>query len=185
MRVLKHVPNMLSISRVVLVGLWFLFEPLSFWFMVLYVTAIITDIIDGPIARYANVTSKLGSSLDGTADLIFAAVAIFLIAPLLDLHFLMIVWILILFGMRLAAVGILAIRLKEYYTSHLLTGRLTALSAALIPVFYLMIGDTTFIFGITTFATFAFTEDIMVSLKAKRVQVDLVSYFSKNASWRD
>ena len=184
MRILKHVPNMLSISRVVLVGLWFLLEPFSFWFMVLYVSAIITDIIDGPIARYTGAVSKFGSSLDGTADLIFAACAIYIFVPLLELSPILVVWIFILLGMRLTAIAIIAVRLKEYYTSHLITGRLTALSAALVPLIYIFAGNTNFIFGIAAFATFAFTEDILVSCKAKRVQVDLVSYFSKNASWR-
>ena len=153
--------------------------------MLLYITAILTDVIDGPIARYTNSVSKFGSSLDGTADLIFAAVAIFIFVPYLDWHPILVVWIPILLGMRLSAVAILAIRLREYYTSHLITGRLTALSAALVPVIYFFVRDTTFVFGIAVFATFAFIEDIMVSLKAKRVQVDLISYFSKNASWRE
>ena len=181
---MKHVPNALSISRIVLACILFLFEPLSFWFMVLYVTAILTDIVDGPIARATGGVTKFGSSLDGTADIIFALIAIYLIVPLLDISAGLLIWILILVCMRISDIAILAIRLRKYYTSHTIMGRLTALSGALIPVVYLIVGSTTFIYGITTFATIAFTENIMISCKAKYVQVDLKSYFSKDASWR-
>ena len=70
---MKHLPNMLTLSRIfvipLLVGSFFLPFPWSHWIaFVLFSVASITDFFDGYFARIYNVTSTLGQFLDPIAD---------------------------------------------------------------------------------------------------------------------
>ena len=73
---MKHLPNILTISRlfaIFAIG-FFLFksEPLSQWTaLILYCFSILTDFLDGYIARKFNAVSGLGKSLDATVDKVF------------------------------------------------------------------------------------------------------------------
>ena len=87
---MKHVPNALSISRIVLSFLL----PIPFvahtpWLYIpLYAVIGITDILDGRIARRYKVESDLGAKLDVVSDIVFfvAIVASLLVPPLLQIE---------------------------------------------------------------------------------------------------
>jgi phosphatidylglycerophosphate synthase len=66
-------PHALSFSRVIFVlGIYYAAirrdEPL---FAVLVLSAVLTDILDGPLARHLGTASKLGANVDSAADLMF------------------------------------------------------------------------------------------------------------------
>ena len=83
---MKYVPNSLSVLRILLAASLFLIPALTPLFLVVYTAAGITDLIDGPIARKFNVTSKIGANLDGIADYFFVAAALITIIPVLDFN---------------------------------------------------------------------------------------------------
>jgi cardiolipin synthase (CMP-forming) len=67
---MKHVPNILTFARLLLVPC-FLFASMRGMFVaafVIFVSAAVTDIFDGMIARRLNVKSRLGAFLDPAAD---------------------------------------------------------------------------------------------------------------------
>ena len=67
---MKHIPNILTIARLLLVPC-FLGASTKGMFVVafvIFVTAAVTDILDGMIARRLNVKSRLGALLDPAAD---------------------------------------------------------------------------------------------------------------------
>ncbi len=75
---LKTIPNMLSISRLVLIPAMII--PCFFLndeqqaksiFLIMFIVIGITDKLDGTIARYLNQTSHLGAKLDTMADMVF------------------------------------------------------------------------------------------------------------------
>jgi len=66
----KHVPNLLTLLRLILVPC-FLGASMQRMYVlafVLFVTAAVTDILDGMLARRFNVRSRLGAILDPAAD---------------------------------------------------------------------------------------------------------------------
>jgi cardiolipin synthase len=68
--VLKHLPNLLTILRLVLVPC-FLGASMQEMYTVafaIFVTAAVTDILDGALARRLNVRSRVGALLDPAAD---------------------------------------------------------------------------------------------------------------------
>ena len=75
---LKTIPNMLSISRLVLIPSMII--PCFFLndeqqaksiFLIMFIVIGVTDKLDGTIARYLNQTSHLGAKLDTMADMVF------------------------------------------------------------------------------------------------------------------
>jgi cardiolipin synthase (CMP-forming) len=67
---MKHIPNILTILRLVLVPcfLWASMRGMYVTAFSIFLTAAITDILDGMIARRLNVRSRLGALLDPAAD---------------------------------------------------------------------------------------------------------------------
>jgi cardiolipin synthase (CMP-forming) len=67
---MRHIPNLLTFLRLLLVPcfLWASMQRMYTTAFVIFVTAAVTDILDGMIARRLNVRSRLGALLDPAAD---------------------------------------------------------------------------------------------------------------------
>jgi CDP-diacylglycerol--glycerol-3-phosphate 3-phosphatidyltransferase len=75
---LKTIPNMLSISRLILIPAMLIpayfieDEPQArFVFLIMFIIIGVMDKLDGTLARYLNQTSALGAKLDTIADMVF------------------------------------------------------------------------------------------------------------------
>ncbi len=75
---LKTLPNMLSISRLILIpamlipAYYIQDEPQArFVFLIMFIIIGVTDKLDGTLARYLNQTTALGAKLDTIADMVF------------------------------------------------------------------------------------------------------------------
>ncbi len=66
----RHIPNILTLGRLLLVPcfLWASMRSMYTTAFVIFVTAAVTDILDGAVARRMNLRSKLGAFLDPAAD---------------------------------------------------------------------------------------------------------------------
>ena len=83
-----NVPNILTLSRVIMIPVFVLFFYLNFtghYFVALAIFAIasFTDFLDGKIARKYNLVTNLGKFLDPIADkaLVLSALVVFLTVP--------------------------------------------------------------------------------------------------------
>lgn len=67
------VPHGLSFVRVVLVGAtyWAAYRGDAPLFAVLVLGAVLTDVLDGPIARHLGTASRFGANVDSAADFVF------------------------------------------------------------------------------------------------------------------
>ena len=65
---MKRIPNLLSMSRIVLCLPMLLVDSMTLPFWTLYVIAGLTDMLDGFLARRWGVESKFGARLDSLAD---------------------------------------------------------------------------------------------------------------------
>ena len=75
---LKTIPNILSISRLLLMPAMIIPEYLindesqaRFVFLIMFIIIGITDKLDGTLARYLNQTTAIGAKLDTIADMVF------------------------------------------------------------------------------------------------------------------
>ena len=79
------IPDLLSMSRIVLCLPLLMVDAMTVPFWVLYVIAGLTDILDGFLARRWGVESKLGARLDSLADFVFVLTVGYKFFPLLKL----------------------------------------------------------------------------------------------------
>ena len=78
----------------VLASVGLLFCPaLSPSFFALYLLAGLTDMIDGPVARKTHTATAFGAKLDTAADILFAAVCLVKLLPVLNIPLWMFIWI--------------------------------------------------------------------------------------------
>jgi len=183
---LKYIPNALSIARIVIAaillpGALFGFIPaLETLFMVLYITAGLTDLFDGPLARRFNPGSKMGANLDGTADYIFIAVCLITILPAFEGINAITIGIVIGFVV-LKVIGMIVgyLRYRQLMMMHTRLSKAAAFAAWLVPIIYFftqMDVNTVFIFlGIYCYIYLA--EEIAINMVMPYPKRDIKSVF--------
>ena len=77
--------NLITSCRILLSLLLLFFPALSPGFYGLYLAAGLSDMLDGFVARRTNSASPLGAKLDSMADLVFLAVCLIKLLPVLTL----------------------------------------------------------------------------------------------------
>ena len=82
---MKHIPNILSASRIALCLPLLLVDAMTLPFWVLYLIAGLTDILDGFLARRWGVEGKFGARLDSLADFVFVLAVGYKLFPWLKL----------------------------------------------------------------------------------------------------
>ena len=82
---MKHIPNILSASRIALCLPLLLVDAMTLPFWVLYLIAGMTDMLDGLLARRWGVESKFGARLDSLADFVFVLAVGYKLFPWLKL----------------------------------------------------------------------------------------------------
>ena len=82
---MKRIPNLLSMSRIVLCLPLLLVDAMTLPFWVLYLIAGLTDMLDGFLARRLGVESKFGARLDSLADFVFVLAVGYKLFPWLKL----------------------------------------------------------------------------------------------------
>ena len=103
-------------------------------FVVLYISAGLTDIVDGWIARRTNTTSELGSKLDTIADFIFFIICSIKLLPIIDIPTWIYAWIGIITFIKLITVIYGFIVLKRFITLHTTMNKLVGALLFLFPL---------------------------------------------------
>jgi CDP-diacylglycerol--glycerol-3-phosphate 3-phosphatidyltransferase len=82
---MKHIPNILSASRIALCLPLLMVDAMTLTFWWLYLIAGITDMLDGFLARKWGMESKFGARLDNLADFVFVLAVGYKLFPWLNL----------------------------------------------------------------------------------------------------
>ena len=82
---MKRIPDLLSMSRIVLCLPLLMVDAMTVPFWVLYLIAGLTDMLDGFLARQWGLESKFGARLDSLADFVFVLVVGYKLFPRLKL----------------------------------------------------------------------------------------------------
>lgn len=184
MRIMKHVPNALSVTRIILALSLLIIPALTPLFLIIYTIAGITDMIDGPIARKFNVTSSLGANLDGTADYTFVAVGIVRIVPELLRNgglspVLVAIIVIMLVIMKGAGMAVGYIRYKQLMMMHTYGAKTGAMLAFLFTPFLFITGiDVNFLASLLGIYVFLFlAEEIVINLVMPEPNRDVVGLY--------
>lgn len=100
-------------------------KPLSPPFYALYAVAGLSDILDGRIARKTNTATKFGAKLDTFADIVFTAICLIKLLPVLDVPVWFYIWIAVIAFIKAANIAAGYIRQKEFISVHSVINKLT------------------------------------------------------------
>jgi cardiolipin synthase len=180
------IPNILSISRLVLLPYLFLllFAEFKTAMLVSYVIIGATDYFDGKIAIKFNQVTDLGKTLDSVADLFFyIATAFFLYYLFPDIIMANFTLLVIFFGVLSSSFVISLIKCKKPLLMHTTLLRLGAVLVYILFVFSFFFDTTIFTAIVLVFYLIAFLEEILIFLIHGEVDPDTKSILSlKNES---
>lgn len=126
--------NLITSCRILLSLLLLFFPALSPGFYGLYLAAGLSDMLDGFVARRTNSASPLGAKLDSMADLVFLAVCLIKLLPVLDLPVWLWVWVGLIALLRLVNVVSGFVRRKKLVLLHTRANKLTGALLFLLPL---------------------------------------------------
>lgn len=115
------------------VGLLFC-PALSPSFYALYLLAGLSDMLDGPVARKMRTASAFGAKLDAVADLIFAAVCLYKLLPVLDIPLWLYIWIGVIALIRIVNVVSGFVKERRFVAVHSPLNKATGLLLFLLPL---------------------------------------------------
>ena len=117
--------NTITGIRIVLSVVLMFCQALSPTFYALYIAAGISDMIDGAVARKTGAVSELGSRLDTIADIVFVAVCLIKLLPVLHVPLWLYIWIAVIAFIKVANIAIGFVGQKELISVHSMMNRLT------------------------------------------------------------
>ena len=169
---MKYIPNILSTIRLILIVPLLILTPFELPFMVIYVIAGVTDMIDGPIARKFNITSDFGAKLDSVADVALVLVVVFRLMPLINISRGVTIWIFIAIATKFLSALIGYIRYKQLVILHTYANKFFIFSLFFFPLFYLFIDANIILTVMLVIAMVTFTEEIYINLTSAELDLD-------------
>lgn len=130
---MKHIANIITGFRIVFSIAILFFPPLSAAFYVLYTAAGLTDMIDGTVARKTNTVSEFGAKLDTIADLVFVAVCLIKLLPILDIPIWLTIWIAVIALIKVINILSGFVMKKKWIAPHTVMNKVTGALCFLMP----------------------------------------------------
>ena len=167
---LKHLPNLITLSRIALAISLIFITPLSVASISIFLLAGATDMIDGFLARkIKDAHSELGAELDSIADILMVVVTVFFIMPAMYLWPWLRYGILVALGFKLMSAIPGLVKHRKVFFLHTISNKILALLLFLGAILYFIFGGHTAVNGYIVFllaAVFLITleEMIIISL---------------------
>lgn len=126
--------NIITCIRI-LCSIALLFCPaLSVAFYALYITAGVSDMADGWVARKTNSVSEFGAKLDTIADIIFVIVCLVKLLPVMDIPVCLYVWIGVIALIKVINIVSGYIVQKQFVAVHSVMNKVTGILLFVFPL---------------------------------------------------
>ena len=126
--------NFITCVRIVLSAALLFCPPLSPAFYALYLAAGFSDMIDGAVARKTGAVSELGSRLDTIADIVFTAVCLSRLLPVLEVPAWLYAWIAVIAVIKLLNMAVGYLKQKQFPAVHSVMNKVTGGLLFLLPL---------------------------------------------------
>lgn len=174
---MKIIPNIISLSRVILSISLLYVETFSAIFYLIYVLCGITDVLDGFLARKTNSLSNFGARLDSFADLVMWAVILLVLYPVIKVSNLMLLLIAVVAIIRFSSLSIAFIKYASFSSIHTYGNKLTGivLFASILLIEY--VNADILLIIVLIAAILSAIEELFIQLFSKELDLDKKSYF--------
>ncbi len=172
MKVIRHIPNALSLFRLFSPVLlyYFIHNGLNWHFVLCFLTAAISDFLDGYIARKFSITSRSGAILDPLADKSLIAFSFIIFYSVGSMHFLTLFVVLARDLGILLFVGYMRIKKVKLKFAPLYSSKINT------TIQLIFIGTLTLSLVVNNHAEYSFFKEIIVIISTVISGVD---YFRK------
>ena len=126
--------NIITGIRIVLSAFLLFCPAFSPTFFLLYIAAGASDMIDGAVARRTGTVSEFGSRLDTFADIVFAAVCLIKLLPILDVPVWLYVWFAVIAIIKFSSITAGYIRQKKLVSVHSVLNKAVGLMLFVFPL---------------------------------------------------
>ncbi len=171
-----RIPDLLTTSRIILSVLLIFIKPLSLMFVVIYILAGLSDMLDGFLARRFKCTSQRGALLDSVADVMFFAVAAYKIFPIININRIIVCFLLVILIIKIVSLIVAYIKFHKLGFIHTYMNKLTGFLLFCIPVIIIISVRSSILLLLCTIAFLAATEELYINIKFKEYKSDRKSF---------
>lgn len=151
--------NIITSIRI-LCSIAILFCPVfSAAFYSLYISAGVSDMIDGWVARKTNTASEFGAKLDTMADIVFVIVCLFKLLPVMDIPVWIYVWIGVIALIKVINIVSGYVVQKQFVAIHSLMNKVTGVLLFLLPLTFSFVELKYSAAVVCVFATFSAVQE--------------------------
>lgn len=147
--------------------------PMSMMFYVFYTVAGLSDIFDGMIARKMNTATKFGAKLDALADIVFAAVVLIKLLPILDLPLWILIWVGVIALIKLVNIVMGFVRNHTLTAVHSVINKVTGVLVFMLPFTFKIIDiryTAPFVCLVATAAAIMESRTVITGVQKRRKQ---------------
>lgn len=176
----KYIPNIITLTRIIGSIYIILLKPLSIMFFIIYSLCVISDILDGYIARKTNTYTKFGELLDSFADTIFFIIVLvkFLLFERLENY--IIYWLIAICSIKALSLIVGFIKYKSVAFLHTYANKFTGgVILICFPMLYLLGGVTKTLMFLCILASIASIEELLINLISKKLNRNVRSIFKE------
>lgn len=176
---MKNIPNIISVSRILLSIIMYFVEAYSILFWLLYSACGVSDIIDGYIARKTNCESRLGSILDSVADIVFISAAIMVFVSAISIPTGILLWIILIAFIKITSLLIGYFKYRAFVSFHTYLNKATGLILFCFPYLYNVINTNLAAILVCTVASISATEEFAIVITSKELSRNTKGLFIK------
>lgn len=152
---MKLLANSITTIRIICSIALLFFSAFSTAFYTLYITAGVSDMMDGWVARRTHTASELGAKLDTIADIVFVIVCLVKLLPVLNIPVWLWIWIGIIALIKIINIISGFIVQKRFVSVHSTMNKVTGLLLFVLPLTISFINLKYSATVVCIFATFA------------------------------
>lgn len=134
-------------------------QVFSAFFYVLYITAGVSDMVDGWVARKTNTAIALGAKLDTIADIIFVVACLLKLLPVVEIPTWLYVWISIIVLIKIINIVSGYVVQKQFVAIHSLMNKVTGVLLFLLPLTFSFVELKYSAAVVCVFATFSAVQE--------------------------
>lgn len=164
-----NIADIITLIRMVGTLFLLMLKPLSLAFFWVYALTGLTDVLDGWIARKTKTTSDFGARLDSIADLVFYAVMLTGILPILFEKLPSEIWyvVAVVLCIRILAYVIAVIKYRLFASLHTYLNKFTGAAVFLIPFSLITDYTVAFCWIVSGVAMAASIEELVIHIRRK------------------
>ena len=171
----KHLANIVTLIRIVLSPILYFCGDLSATFMIVYVICVLSDLLDGRIARKNGTEGLVGSTLDTLGDGLTYLGMMKVLITMGKIPMWFAGWFIDTLLLQIFAGIIARVRFGKFHFVHTSSSKILGGVMVLIPFAFLWSNGNVYLFCTAAVSTYSALEAIVIQIKAMDADADTSS----------